>query len=150
MNILAGLLLVGLTAVGVSSALGAQSLSAREAFREACNLSRYDCTGIKAPMVRESVYVRRSGNYGVYFGGRTVWLANDLSPERRYVTMVHEMVHYLQARVDEDGPPMQFPIERCVYESEAFEASNQVSRRLNIPEMPQDKFDEHYNCGASE
>ena len=98
MNILAGLLLVGLTAIGVSSALGAQSLSAREAFREACNLSRYDCTGIKPPMVRESVYVRNSGNYGVYFGGRTVWLADSLSPERRYVTMVHEMVHYLQTR----------------------------------------------------
>ncbi len=150
MNILAGLLLVGLTAVGVSSALGAQSLSAREAFREACNLSRYDCTGTKPPMVRESVYVRNSGNYGVYFGGRTVWLADSLSPERRYVTMVHEMVHYLQTKVDEDGPPLQFAVELCVYESEAFEASNQVARRLNIPEMPQDKFDEHYKCGAAE
>lgn len=139
MNILAGLLLVGLTAIGVSASASPQ-LSAREAFREACNLSRYDCTGIKPPMVRESVY----------FGGRTVWLADSLSPERRYVTMVHEMVHYLQTKVDEDGPPLQFAVELCVYESEAFEASNQVARRLNIPEMPQDKFDEHYKCGAAE
>ena len=148
MNILAGLLLVGLTAVGVSSALGAQSLSARDAFREACNLSRYDCAGIRAPMVRESVYVRRSGNYGVYFGGRTVWLANDLSPERRYVTMVHEMVHYLQTHADENGPPFVFDVEVCVYEAEAFEVSNQVARRMGLPEVSTEQFNALYRCGA--
>lgn len=145
MNVLLGLLLAALLAIGVSASASPQ-LSAREAFREACSLSRYDCSGIKAPMVRESVYVRYSGNYGVYFGGRTVWIADSLTPERRYVTMVHEMVHYLQTKVDENGPPMQFAVEVCVYESEAFEASNKVARRLGVPEMPTDQFNHHYNC----
>ena len=148
MNVFPGLLLSGLLAIGLSAAGSTQSLTPGDAFRDACTLSRYDCTGIRAPMVRESAYVRYDGFYGVYFGGRTVWLADGLSPEQRYTVLVHEMVHYLQTHADENGPPFVFDVEVCVYEAEAFEVSNQVARRMGLPEVSAEQFNALYRCGA--
>lgn len=111
-----------------------EGLTSAAAYREACRLSRYTCKDIPAPKVRESVFVDKSGAYGFYFGGRTIWVATYLTPRERYVVMVHEMVHYLQVYEDQKGFPHNAPFETCVREEEAYEVSDQVLARLGTTE----------------
>jgi hypothetical protein len=112
-----------------------EPFSARQAFAEACQLSRYSCDGIKPPMVRASRFVDAAGAHGIYMGGNTIWLNPRVSGALRYVVLVHETVHYLQSKVDEKGAPMTSSFQRCVNEEEAFEVSDIVAARLNLPDM---------------
>jgi len=114
------------------SASAALNLNERAAFREACELSRYTCKGIRPPWVRESIFVDKVGAWGYYFGGRTIWLSPNLTTEQRYIVMVNEMVHYLQVYEDEKGFPQTAPGESCVREEEAYEISDKVVRRLGL------------------
>jgi hypothetical protein len=125
-----------------------EPLNAYTAFREACRLSRYSCWGLQPPMVRYSSYVDVEGAYGLYFGGRTVWLSPTAmkTPEEHYIVMVHEMVHYLQAYVDQNGLPFETKFERCVREFEAFEVSDRVARRLKVKSMIRDGNLKSYGC----
>jgi hypothetical protein len=113
----------------------AEPFSPKQAFAEACRLSRYSCAGIKAPMVRYSRFVDAAGAYGIYMGGNTIWMSPNVSGARRYVVLVHETVHYLQSKVDEKGPPITSAFQRCVNEEEAFEVGDIVAARLNLPDM---------------
>ena len=118
------------------------------AFRETCLLSRYNCTGIAPPLVRITPLTARAGLYGVYFGGRTIWLSHTLAtPEERYVVMTHEMTHYLQTQVDGNGVPFLTLFEKCVYEEEAYEVSNVVAQRLKQPHLINTNLS-GYSCGA--
>lgn len=110
-------------------------LSPKAAYLEACALSRYTCKGIPAPHIRETIFVDRGGAYGWYWGGRTIYLTPGMSPEMRYVVMVHEMVHYLQCYEDAKCFPRTAPFETCVVEEEAFEVSDQVIRRLGADKV---------------
>jgi len=111
------------------SASAGLDYSDRAAWREACQLSRYTCRDIPPPMVRRSVFVDKTGAYGLYYGGRTVWLATYLSPVEEYVVTVHEMVHYLQTY--EDGGQYPAPnFVMCLREEEAYEISDKVISRI--------------------
>lgn len=126
------LLLLGSTA----QAQEFNQYSPQRAFAEACHFSRYNCRGLSTPMVRYSIYVESEGAYGIYMGGNTVWLSPELdTPEKRYLIMVHEMVHYLQSMRDGNGVPFNGTFERCVYEQEAFEISDIVAARLKLYDM---------------
>jgi hypothetical protein len=127
---------------------GAQhdNLTDRLAFREACELSRYDCTGVKAPMVGYSVIVSAAGAYGIYAGDNTVWLAKGLSREMRYAVLVHESVHYLQKKVGGTEIPFSGKFTQCVSEEEAFEISDIVAKRLNQADMIRHGDLESYGC----
>ena len=130
---------------GLTSA-HADPLSPQHAFAEACHLSRYSCWGIKPPMVRVSVYVAMEEAYGIYFGGNTVWMSPVLTdPRDFYIVLVHEMVHYLQAHVD-DTVPFGSQVKSCVYEEEAFQASDVVAARLNRPDMIRVNILRAYGC----
>jgi len=125
-------LLVSLALATCTVASASSNSSDREAWRDACELSRYTCKGIRPPMVRESVLVDVAGLYGLYFGGNTVWLKPELEAKLRHVVTVHEMVHYLQAAEDGKGPPFASQLIACLREEEAYEISDRVAKRLGI------------------
>jgi hypothetical protein len=125
-----------------------EPLNAYTAFREACRVSRYNCWGLSQPMVRYSSFVDHEQAYGIYIGGRTIWLSPTAmkTPEEHYIVMVHEMVHYLQAYVDQNGLPFETRFERCVREFEAFEVSDKVAKRLNVKSMIRNGDLKSYGC----
>lgn len=118
------------------------------AWREACELSRYNCKGIHPPAVRESMIVEAADLYGLYFGGNTVWLRVGLPPNLRYAVTVHEMVHFLQAKVDGKGPPFGSQLETCLREEEAYEISDRVTTRLGIAGKMHNADKLRANCTA--
>jgi hypothetical protein len=122
------------------------NLTDRMAFREACELSRYNCRGAKAPMVAYSTIVTAAGAYGIYAGDNTVWLAKGLSREMRYTVLVHEMVHYLQTKVGGTNIPFHGKFTQCVSESEAFEISDIVAKRVGADDMIRNGDLESYGC----
>ena len=126
--------LVSLALAIPTVACGSPDLSTRAAFADACLLSRYTCKDIRAPVVRETIFVDRAGALGLYFGGRTVWLSPGLStnPKMRYIVLVHEMVHYLQVYEDEKGFPHNAPYENCMREEEAYEVSDKIAARFGL------------------
>jgi hypothetical protein len=99
------------------------------------------------PLVRFSEQVRKAGAWGLYGGGTTVWLSDDLAPldsirSQAYNTLVHEMVHYLQYW--EDRSPMSSGLS-CMAEEEAFEVSGKLAQELQMPEMDRrGKWQEYY------
>jgi hypothetical protein len=139
---------IALAALLVMLLTGAQqdNLTDRLAWREACELSRYDCRGVPAPMVGYSVIVQHAGAYGIYAGDNTVWLAKGLSREMRYAVLVHESVHYLQKKVGGTNIPFIGKFTQCVSEEEAFEISDIVAKRLNQPDMIRNGDLESYGC----
>jgi hypothetical protein len=118
------------------------------AFREACELSRYSCRHVPAPYVRYSSIVREAGAYGIYAGGSTIWIAPGLEPELEYAVLVHETVHYLQNTVDGLKIPFKSKFTQCVAEEEAFEISDIVARRLGANELVRNGNLESYGCTA--
>ena len=148
MNIIRGLVCMALL-LCISSVQAKPRYTPYEAFREACWLSRYSCIGIKQPMVRESPYVNLEGAHGIYMGGRTIWMGNKLpTAKERYVVMVHEMVHYLQQYVDQQGIPFTSQFEKCVREHEAFEVSDIVAKRLKQAHLIRGGDFRSYGCGV--
>jgi hypothetical protein len=122
------------------------NLTDRMAFREACELSRYNCAGVKPPMVGYSVVVTSAGAYGIYAGDNTVWLAKGLSREMRYAVLVHESVHYLQKKVGGTEIPFSAKFTQCVSEGEAFEISDVVAKRLGAEDLIRNGDLESYGC----
>ncbi len=127
-----GLLYIALVIVPPFSSVG--PLTPEGAFADACRLSRYSCVGISPPMVRDSRFVGAEGAFGIYMGGNTIWMAPSVTGARRYVVMVHEMVHYLQEKAD-GNTPSSGDFRRCVSEEEAFQVSDIVAARLGQFDM---------------
>lgn len=127
-----GFLYLALVIVPPFSSIG--PLTPEGAFADACQLSRYSCVGIHAPMVRESRFVDAEGAFGIYMGGNTIWMSPEVTGARRYVVMVHEMVHYLQSKADGNSPS-NGDFRRCVSEEEAFQVSDIVAARLGQLDM---------------
>ena len=97
---------------------------------EACLHTQYSCQGVKPPKVRK-VHTR-TGLYGYYDGGGTIFISNKLTAEKRRATIYHEMVHYLQAKVG--GLPIPGPASLiCEAEAEAFAETDERWVRIGLP-----------------
>lgn len=140
--LLAALFFVATAVFGIARA-GSQFESA--AWQEACELSRYSCRSIKPPVVEYDETARMTGLLGYYLlGTRVVFLAVGLKPHAEYAVLVHEMVHYLQYVHAKYDPSVK--LEKCFMESEAFSVSDQVAKRLGVPEMIRDGNLLDYGC----
>jgi Zn-dependent peptidase ImmA (M78 family) len=106
-----------------------------EIFEDACRLSKYDCDGIEIPLVRRSSQLKSMDIYGLYTGGKTLWIDEQLMPVRAKLTMFHEAIHYLQVNVGGIEPDFMNRVGGCVIEREAMELSNAYAR--DILKMPQ-------------
>ena len=111
-----------------------------EAWRDACRLSRFDCTGLPAPAVRFSEYAEALGVWGLYTGGNTVYMAPSLPLEKRksqsYLVLVHEMVHYIETRLNQGGNGR---VAVCLSEEEAFQVDGKLAHELGIGELDRSK-----------
>jgi len=83
----------------------------------ACEFTPYKCSGTKLPKV---VYQGMASNLnGYYRGTDTIYINRTLVGYQRRATMLHEMIHYLQAKVG--GQRVPGPAEEiCKAEAEAF------------------------------
>ena len=92
-----------------------------------CEMSRYTCEGIPLPNV---VYVPfPSSLYGVYLGGNSLFLNNDLEPYEEddilaQGVLIHEMIHYLQSKEDGQSSLINSNEEWCISEGEAYDMAN--------------------------
>ena len=115
-------LLVLIAALMATTAVGAADYGTEydkyKAWLAACDYTQYTCTGITPPkVVRKPM---RPGLLGTYRGGDVIYINKTLgqgTPIQR--VLMHEMVHYLQAKVgglQVPGPAKEI----CAAEAEAF------------------------------
>lgn len=104
-------------------------------FEDACRLSKYDCDGVEQPVVRRSSQLSSIKIWGLYTGGKILWIDRELMPVRSRLTMFHEAIHYLQFVVGQLEPGYINRIGGCVIEREALELSNAYA--LKVLNMPQ-------------
>jgi hypothetical protein len=115
------------------------------AWEEACELSRYTCDGVDAPVIEYDQIALAQGLLGYYVAGtRVVFVAVGLAPDKEYTVLVHEMVHYLQYKdAFLHGTPLP---KSCEAEREAFEVSDKVLVRLGMPELARNGDLRDYGC----
>lgn len=101
------------------------------AWNGACLLTRTSCKNTPPPRVG---YVLLSGKLGVYeVGTRTILVdLRLLGQEVAVVVMVHEMVHYLQARRGQDRLERAFVDSVCRDEKEAHDVTAAFVRMTGI------------------
>jgi hypothetical protein len=88
-----------------------------KAWFQACDYSPYTCIGVVPPKV-VSEYMRY-GLLGYYQGDDTVYINRRLRGQELNEVLMHEMIHYLQAKVG--GLPVPGPANLiCQAEEEAF------------------------------
>jgi hypothetical protein len=127
MNILK-FLVIGSLVIGNLASAGTtvdHSKAEAEAWKITCKYSNYPCK-VSQPYTIYTDLTPLSA-FGVYFGGNTIYLDIGLSPEtepRNMGTLVHEMVHYLQAK--EGGITVRGigRVELCLAEVEAYQVMN--------------------------
>ena len=146
---LIGVLAAGILAVGCCAQplnpkndgfKGEQQHLVVEAWRDACRLSRYDCTGLPMPSLRYSKLAEMHGVYGMYTGGRTVYLVPSMKvvekKSQAYLVLVHEMVHYIETKINRAGMNR---MSVCLSEEEAFEVDGELAVELGMPELDRRK-----------
>ena len=125
------------------------NLVMEEIFEDACRLSKYDCDGIEQPVVRRSTQLQSHKIWGLYIGGKTLWIDNNLMPVRARLTMFHEAIHYLQFVVGQLEPEYINRVGGCVIEREALELSNAYAIKvLNMPQYARsvEEWKKIYRC----
>jgi len=140
-------ILAGLFAlfISVASLAFAGTRFEAAAWQEACEKSRYSCEGLSRPVVEYDETGLEGGLWGYYMlGTRVVFLSTGLKPGQEYAVLVHEMVHYLQYSDYKRHPNVV--LDRCTAEREAFEVSDQVLKRLGLPELARNGDLDNYGC----
>jgi len=124
--LLTGVFLLSACATNTAVRLSTTSAIERAAWDEACARTEYRCFMVNPPKVGTSEYVGILKAYGFYNGGNTVFLKKDLdiTDTFGFAVLVHEMVHYLQARSDKFPYPGK--LSSCMMEEEAWEVYNEV------------------------
>lgn len=116
------------------------------AWADACEMSRYDCTWVKRPRVIQTDMMG-PGVLGFFYpGGDTVFVRKGTEPQtelRAYVTLVHEMVHYLQ---DLAWWPGNQKHTICMREEEAWDIGNRVLVKYGKPELQDFTWYVRYGC----
>ena len=141
----------------IQQALAVQPLSTFEydnqlmeqIFEDACRLSKYDCDGIEQPIVRRSSQLQSVNIWGLYIGGKTLWIDTNLMPVRARLTMFHEAIHYLQFTVGQLEPAYINYTSGCMLEREALELSNTYAVEvLNMPQYVRsvEEWKDIYRC----
>jgi len=149
-----------LAAVTLTLALaGCQSLFAPpledQAWLEACNLTAA-CAQLEAPQVVQSDTIFRLDiglrwARGVFFpldDERIVFINKTFEDDdQRYLTLVHEMVHYIDTYtgfIDLEG---DFKTEGCVAETHAFDVMNIAAARIGREDLIRiDWYKSYPNC----
>ena len=136
-------IMVVIASACAASYLPTQSPTLAEmAWKDACELSRYDCRGLRAPdVLRTDLH---DGALGFYYSSMgVVYLRKeaDLNDVLWYGVLVHEMVHYLQyERAD-------FPRNAhgaCLQEEEAFQVYDEIVEKLGRPDLKRPKWYRSY------
>ncbi len=101
------------------------------AWEYACELSRYDCHGVKPPWIHV-IQIAGHNARGASLGDRSIYIDpdwSDFTKSESMLVLIHEMVHYLQHEVGEhqtDGY-IRSGLEACIVEGEAHTVSNQYA-----------------------
>lgn len=110
-------------------------MNERAAWKYACTQSGLSCQGIRMPVVVEadsifSVAWVFQGASGVFFpGNKYVYVLKSRPDRAKFITTIHEMVHYL---VDQRG---LFIGNACANEELAFSTGDRAARRLGWDDL---------------
>ncbi|MEE9586013.1 MAG: hypothetical protein V3W09_03840 [Nitrososphaerales archaeon] len=136
-------------AIALMSQFDIDNKDMNQIFEDACELSNYDCDGVEQPIVRRSSQLESTDMYGLYIGGKILWVGSKLMPLRAHLTMFHEVVHYLQVNVG--GTDLSFINDTgiCVVEREAMQLTNTYARMKKMPKAyirTVEEWKEIYGC----